>query len=65
MAQAIGWGALPIGVSLRGLQQQIDKELKAPMEKAAKQVADSTAKRLKDAASVAEKAVLELSLIHI
>lgn len=59
MAQAIGWGALPIGVSLRGLQQQIDKELKAPMEKAAKQVADSTAKRLKDAASVAEKAVLE------
>lgn len=59
MAQAIGWGALPIGVSLRGLQQQIDKELKAPMEKAAKSVADSTAKRLKDAASVAEKAVLE------
>lgn len=59
MAQAIGWGALPIGVSLRGLQQQIDKELKAPMEKAAKQVAESTAKRLQDAASVAEKAVLE------
>ena len=59
MAQAIGWGALPIGVSLRGLQQQIDKELKAPMEKAAKAVADSTAKRLQDAASVAEKAVLE------
>lgn len=59
MAEAIGWGALPIGVSLRGLQQQIDKELKAPMEKAAKQVADSTAKRLQDAASVAEKAVRE------
>ena len=50
---AVGWGALPISVSLRGLQQQIDKELKVPMEKAAKEASDTLQKGVKSGVDTA------------
>ena len=44
MAEAIGWGALPIGVSLRGLQGEIDKQLRKPLRKAAKESSETLQK---------------------
>lgn len=57
---SIGWGALPISVSLRGLQKQINTELKAPLEKAAKSAGSTLEKGVGSgvdaAASKVEKA---------
>lgn len=53
----VGWGALPISVSLRGMQQQINQELKAPMEKAAKEVSDTLQKGVGSGVDAAAKQV--------
>lgn len=57
MAQAIGWGALPIGVSLRGLQGEIDKKLRKPLEKASREAGEAASKNLTKAAKQAADAV--------
>ena len=57
MAQAIGWGALPIGVSLRGLQGEIDKKLRRPLEKASREAGEAASRNLTKAAEQAAKAV--------
>lgn len=57
MAEAIGWGALPIGISLRGLQAEVDKKLRKPLEKASREAAEAASKNLTKAAEKTAKAV--------
>lgn len=57
MAEASGWGVLPLSVSFSGIYKDLQKQLVEPASKAGKQAGQSVAKEMKSGAEAAAKAV--------
>ena len=57
MAQGVGYAVLPVSVSIKGINAQLNKQIVGPAQNAAKKASDSVRKQLATGADAAAKAV--------
>lgn len=57
MAQAVGYAVMPVTVSIKGINAQLNKQIVGPAQNAAKKASDSVRKQLATGADAAAKAV--------
>ena len=56
MAQAVGYAVMPVTVSIKGINAQLNKQIVGPAQNAAKKASDSVRKQLATGADAAAMA---------